>query len=289
MKDAADLGGVIAGVGQIVERDVQRGIAANGGQPLAQQRIFPMRRQPLPQLGAGDLVDVFQHRLHARELLKQLDGCFLANARDARDVVGGVAHETLEVDDLRRRDAESSLHSGGIKPFDLGDAFAREQRVDVVGYELQEVLVTGDNHGLHARGVGKARDGADDVIRLVLRQLQHGDAKRMKHLVHQRELLRQFPRRLLPRPFVCLVQPMAKRGLARVERHGDVRGLFVLQQFQQHHRKAVNRVCEVPVRILQRRQCKKSAVGDAVAVDQDKLVRPLRHRPPLIQFDRRPL
>jgi len=56
--------------------------------------------QVLLALGAGDLVDVREQVVEGRELLEQLGGGLEADAGDARDVVGGVAGQGQEVDDL---------------------------------------------------------------------------------------------------------------------------------------------------------------------------------------------
>ena len=54
--------------------------------------------QVLLALGARDLVDRVQHLLERAELLQELRGGLVADARDARDVVRGVA---LEADQVR--------------------------------------------------------------------------------------------------------------------------------------------------------------------------------------------
>ncbi len=42
------------------------------------------------------------HAFHAAELVKQLKRGFFANAFDSGNVVGRIAHQSFEVDDLRR-------------------------------------------------------------------------------------------------------------------------------------------------------------------------------------------
>ena len=66
-----------------------------------------------------------EHGLEVAEALEQLGGGLVADARDAGDVVAGVALEADEVGDLLRRDAVALDHALAVVDLGVGDPAAR--------------------------------------------------------------------------------------------------------------------------------------------------------------------
>ena len=100
--DISTLGGVDGGVG------------ADGAQRVAQLCHGAVFGQMLPLFWLDGLVSsVVEMGVNARQtavFLDEGDGALLADALHARDVVGGVAHEALDVDELAGRDSVLFLH-----------------------------------------------------------------------------------------------------------------------------------------------------------------------------------
>jgi hypothetical protein len=108
----------------------------------------------------------------------------------------------------------------------------------VLVHELERVPVAGADDDLHALRAGLAGQRADDVVRLVPRQLDHRDLQRGQHLLDQADLALERRRGLRP---VRLVLPvlLGPEGLpGHVEGHHDVRRLLVAQHVYQHRGEA---------------------------------------------------
>ena len=97
------------------------------------------------------LVGVGQEVLDRPVLLDQLGGGLLADARDARDVVRGVALERHVLEVPGRRQAVAILDPRLVDPGDVGDPAAVEEHLDPRPDELEEVPVGGDDRRLDPR------------------------------------------------------------------------------------------------------------------------------------------
>ena len=274
----------LEGAAQVVRRiERQRRIGDDGGQPVA----VPRRVLPLLQLpeGGGLGVDVRHfgvQRVDAAVLLHQRHGGLLTNARHARDIVGAVAHQGLQVDhvdggkavDLPKRLRRHVLcgglpHAGGHQ-LDLG----------TVGNELEAVLVAGDDDAVPAVGLAFAADGADEIVGLVARQLVLGDAHGGQHLLQRQQLHGQLLRHPLALGLVGRVRLVAERGLPTVEGNAQGLRLLLVQQALERGDKAVDGVGVQALPCGQGPDAVIGAVDDAVAVQNHQFHRepPENHR-----------
>ena len=107
---------------------VDGGVGADGAQRVAQLCHGAVFGQMLPLLGLDGLVsgvvEVGVDPLETAVFLDEGEGTLLADALHARDVVGGVAHQALHVDELAGCDAVFLLHGVHIH----GDGLAAAQR-----------------------------------------------------------------------------------------------------------------------------------------------------------------
>ena len=272
------LGGAAA-VGLGVE--VQGRVGDDGGQAVAHPGgILPLR-QPLDDGGAGlhlrhGLVD----GVHGLVPLDQGHGGFLPHPGNPGDVVAGVPHEGLQVDDVDGVEAVGLPE--GILRHVLGGGLAHagghQLYLRLVRDELEAVLVPGDHHARPARGLALPGDGADEVVGLVPRQFVAGDVHGVQHLLEHRELLGQLLGHSLPLGLVALVGQVAEGGLPPVE--GDAQGLggLLVQQLLQGGDEAVDRVGVEPLPGGQGPHAVEGPVDDAVAVDDHEFhrVSPIR-------------
>ena len=111
-------------------------------------------------------------------------------------------------------------------------------------------------------------DRADDVVRLVARQLVDRDAQRLDHLADLRELVAQVVRHPLAGGLVLGVLLVAEGRALEVEGDRDVVGLEVLDAAQDDAAEAEDGVDELALRRRQRREREVSAVDQPVAVEQ---------------------
>ena len=184
------------------------------------------------QLLVLNLVGALHHLLDAAELVDELLGGLLPHPRDAGDIVGGVAPETEEVDDLTGiADAEFLLHLGDAHD-SVGASHAAEAvHLDMLGDELGEVLV-GRHHDnlVEARELGLVTEGADNVVGLVALAGEDGDAEVADDALHPRQAHLYLFRHRLAVGLVLGVHLVAERRRLQVESHADMCGALAAQQ-----------------------------------------------------------
>src|SRR5207302_587834 len=132
-----------------------------------------------------------EHHLQAPEALQQLGRRLVADPRDARDVVRGVALESVEVGDELGRDAVALDHRFAVIDLGLGDAAARGHHAYAVLDQLEAVAVAGNDHHLDALRARLPRERGDHVVRLVAGDLDVAVAEGLHQRLHLRPLLRQ--------------------------------------------------------------------------------------------------
>ena len=143
-------------------------------------------------------------------------------------VVGGVADQRLDVDHLLRRHAEILDHPLAVdlalRPVAGPALGARFEVVEehLVGDELHQVLVGGDEQHLGAGIAGLASIGGDQVVGLEAGLLDRRQPERLDRRAHQRELRREVVRHLAPGPLVVGVDLLAEGLVALVEDDGEV-------------------------------------------------------------------
>ena len=229
----------------ILEADIR----ADGGQRLAQadiglrraERLLHARRQ------FGDVgVDV----LHGAILRDQFPGADLSHAGHALDVVGGVAPDGENVDDmLGIRDAVGLAQARLVEDLGLTAAFSGFVLVDMVVDNLPQVLVRGHHVNVKAPQRLSRCHRPDHVVRLESRLHQHGNLQRFENLLQG---LQRGMYQLGRGGAVGLVigtQLMAESLGVRIEHHGQVGGLFPADQLQEEFRKTEQNGGILPFRI----------------------------------------
>ena len=229
--------------------------------------------QRLAPLGLLDLAGAVQQRLEVAVLVDELGRGLHADAGHARHVVGRIAGQRLDVDDLVGRDAELLHHRLGPE---LG-LLDRVHQLDARPDELHQVLVGGHDGAGGAGLDGEAGVGRDQVVGLVALELAHRDVEGAGGFADQRELRDQVLGRRRAVGLVLVVDLVAEGHLAGIEDHGDVVDLGLVQKVgDQHAAEAVDGVDRHAVGPRHRRQRMVGAEQVARAVDQvevaDRLV-----------------
>ena len=171
-------------------------------------------------------------------------GRLFSHSLDAWDVVAGVSHEGLQVDDV---DGVKAVllpeHLGGHVPGG-GAAHAGGHQLDGggVGDQLEGVLVSRDDHRLPPGGGVLLGDGADEVVGLPAVHLVHGNVHGGKDIFQQGHLAGQLLGHPLSGGLVPLVGQMAEGGSLAVKGDAQGVGLPLIQQFIENVQKAKNGV-----------------------------------------------
>ena len=136
----------------------------------------------------------------------------------------------------------------------------------MLGHKLQTVLVSGDDGAVPAGFFTGGGNGAKDIVRLIARELIAADSHGVQGFLQQRHLLCQLLRHGVARCLIIGVGQMAEGRLFAVKADAERLRLLLLQQPLQNGKKAVDRVGGRAVRRVERAYTIKSAVDDAVAV-----------------------
>ncbi len=258
----ADLVGPLGGV--------DGGIGADGAQHMAQLGVGPVLQQVFPLLGLdGLVVDVGIDAFQVPELLYQGQGGLFADALHAGDVVGRVAHQTLDLDQLQGLDAV--FLPDGIRVH--GDRFAAahgaggQQHRGGVADQLQAVTVSGGQIAVIFPGGAGGGQGAQDVIGFPALGGDLPVTQVGEQLFEDGHLLGQLVGHGLPGGLVAVVHLVPEGGGPQVERHGHFIGLAAPEQGVENIQKAENGVGIAAVLGGQQLDAVEGAVGNTVAVN----------------------
>ena len=233
---------------------------------MVEQRLFA--------LGAADLVDVREHVLERPEALDQLARRLVADPRDARDVVRGVALQSVEVGDQLGRDAVAVGDRLAVVDLGLGDAARRGHHLDhAIGVDqLEDIAVAGHDHHGHRRSRPQRAIGerGDHVVGL---ESLYGDvavAERLHQWFHRGPLLLE---QVGPRAALGLVVGVQLRASRAAGVPHDRRGTYavVADDLHEHGGEAEDRVGrDAPGGCDRLRQREEGAVHEAGAIDQEQ-------------------
>jgi hypothetical protein len=186
--------------------------------------------------GTGD--EVFDRVELGDELFRRL----LAHSGDAGNVVGGVAPQTKDVDDLRWTFNFPILeHRRQVDDFMIRPLAARLPHAGAFRNELREILVRRDHERLELVQLRALHQRADDVVRLEAIDLQHGNPERAAKRLHVRNRGGEFLRHLIALRLIGRKKNVPRRGRGGVEGDADVGGVFLFENRQQRVDEAVKR------------------------------------------------
>ena len=252
-----------------LEVQLDRQVADDARELAAHLDLVEVLAQLVAELLRRDLVDPGEHVIEAAELADELGRGLLADPRDARDVVGGVALERLVVDHLVGPQAEPLVDPGDVVHDGVLDAGTGGHQPHPRRHQLEHVEVDGDDRRLEVLVAFELLgDRPDDVVGLEARHLVDRDPQRLDDLADLRELVAQVVRHALAGRLVLGVLLVPERGTREVERDREVVRLEVLEAAQDDAREAEHAVDELAPGRRQRRQRVVAAVDEPVAVEQ---------------------
>ncbi len=266
-----DLLPVPGGGPQVQRAGLQRDIAGKLGELPVAQYVAEVLAELVPRL-ALDLVHPIDELRQRAEVSDPLGGGLLPHPGNVRQVVAGVAANRGEVRILGGGEAVLGGDLVRGEAGHLTDAAPGHQRGDVRVDQLEHITVTGDDEHVHAFADRLAGQRGNDVVRLVTRHRQPGDAQRVEHLEDQAELAAEVGGCFLPVGLVLDVLLVPERRLAPVERDRHVRGLLVPQHVDEHGGEPVDSVGRLPGRGREvlRGQREEGPVGERVPIQQQK-------------------
>ena len=207
----------------------------------------------------------------------EFDGGFGSNAWHAGDVVGGVAHEAEEVDDLVGLfDAPDFGELLGGDGFVVGAFAAGLPHGGGVGDELGKVFVGGDHEGVViAFVVGGLGEGADEVVGFVAIDFEEGDGEGFAEFFAGGDGGAEFVGHLVAVGFVFGILFVARGGGGGVPGDGEVGGLLVLDDGEESVGEAEEGGCVDALRVHDgvADEGKVGAVDEGHSVEEEQAVR----------------
>ncbi len=261
------------GDSEVRERLLDRNVILECDELAAEARLIGKLDETLTAFGLLDGVRARQQRVEIPELVDQLRCGLDANAGNARHIVDAVAHQRLNIDHLIRRHTELF---DDLRATDAAILHRVEER-DLVGDELHQILVRGNDGNACASLFGLPRIGRDEVVGFVAAHLDARNVEGAHRFPDQRKLRNEVFRHIRPVGLIFRVQLVAERVFAFVEDAGDVRRtltlLGVLQELPEHVAEPGDGADGQPITFArQRRQRVVGAEDVARAVDQGDAV-----------------
>ena len=255
--------------GAVGRLDGKRRVAVDRGQPLAEQRRIAPVHQALAQLalliGLCAVEHVFERAVFFDELLRGL----FAHAGNAGDVVGGIAHQPLHVDELRGREVPLASDKVGRDALGVLDALLGVEYGGARAGELESVAVAGDDQAVDALLLALEGERAQQIVGLVALQFDDADVHFVQNVVDRAKLRAQLVGRGRAAGLVRVIFDMAEGRRVQIKCHGAQIGLFIGDDAQKHHQKAVQRVGVIAALAGHDGQGVKGAVHQAVAVHKE--------------------
>ena len=169
--------------------------------------------------------------------LDQFDRRLLSDSGDPGDIVNGVSCQAHHLHDLVRPYTEALDDLLLPEPFLLHGVI----NLNPVAYQLEEVLVSGDDHHIDFRFQTFCH-GPDEIIGLIPLHLQCGYAITSDDLLDIRNLRNELLRHSRPVGLIGLKGLAPEGRRLRVEDNGKIVGPVIFEHLEKHLDKPVNRV-----------------------------------------------
>ncbi len=214
-----------------------------------------------------------QQIVERAESLKQGGGGLLADTGHTLDVVDRVTRQRHQVDHRLGLHTQFVAHLAHARALVAHRVPQRYVRAD----QLHEVLVGGDDNGVQTLACGARRQRADQIISFVTVQYQTLNAERLDQAMDVWNLHHQVVGRHDAIGFIGLEQVVAEGFFGRIEHDRQAGGMRVLEQLEQHPRKAIDCVGGQAARVVELWQGVKGPKNVARAVHQVERCSPVGH------------
>ena len=263
----ARLGGEGEADGELFDGNGEGNVRVDGRERVRKLRALPSRNKAVfhaRRKFVKVLIDAFRRAV----LLQQREGGLGPDAGNARDIVGRVAHERLLFDDLRRGESHLFEEVFVREAVGLGDAALGEAHRNVFVHELIGIPVTRIDDGGNAL-IG-AREGADEIVRLITFKFHIADAHGAEHLFERGELHDECLGRRGARALVFLEHLVAEGGGVQVEGDPEIVGLLFFEDLEDEFDESEDGVGGEAVFGREAVDGVERAVHEAVAVDENE-------------------
>ena len=213
---------------------------------------------------------MFMGILNGTELHDHLGCGFFSNARNSRDIIGTVPHQSFQFYDLWRRYLIFLNHfrgmiilNGGLPP----DSLRQPDQYLICG-KLKKIPVSGKNGHIHAFRFTSSGNRSKKIVCLIAFHKHHVDPHGRKHLLDQRNLFPKLLRHRFPGAFISFIALMSECRCTQVKSNGKVLRFLFLHDPEHNVQKSIYRSCMASFCIGKIRKSIKRPVQNAVSVNQ---------------------
>ena len=197
----------------ILDTDIKRNVLIDGCKRFAHKGIVSAHTKLLTnRFGHINGLQLFVNGFDVSVLGNQLFRRFLADTFDTRNVIGGIAHQRLDINESLRLSAvfltkglRSEVQSLWTTHFGVS-----QQNSGILADQLQTVAVTGGNKALMSLILTLFRKGTEDIVGLIALLGYDKIAQIGQQFLDERQLLCQLLRHTLALRFVALIHLMAE-------------------------------------------------------------------------------
>ena len=224
--------------------------------------------------GLFDLIEVKVYTVDRAVVFDQGDGSLLSHLGDTGDVVRGISHQGLDVDELAGCHAIglNDLVSAEIVDHGLSLAGAGDADGDPVGRDLQKVPVSGQKDDIHVLSLRLLGKGSENIVCLKACLFTDLDPHGSEHFFHQRNLLTELIGHGFARALVVRIGVVPECRRMHVKSHRQIIRLQLVQLAEKDIEKSIDRTGMQTFGVRQVRHAVKGAVENAVSVDQQKFL-----------------
>jgi len=242
-----DRGAVVGAAAGAVEVERDREIGDDPRHLAAVEHLLVVRLDRRAQLW-GERPDGGVHALD--RLVRGDEPCrgLLADAGNAGNVVGGVALERLEVDNLVRPEAVAGHDLRFVVDHGVLKALAGGHDLRARRDELEGVEVTRQDERIEVQRLGLPGERADNVVGLESGKRVHRDAQLVEELLAPLELRAQLIRHRLPGGLVRRIALVTERRRGQVEARGDVDRRDLLDDLEEDRGEPEDRIHQLALR-----------------------------------------
>ena len=258
---------------ELIERDIHRRITPNRREILGQHRKIVMITHCTLSFLRLDFIHMLMGIFYGMELRYDGGGCFWTDARQPRNIVGRISHQSLHIDELKRSYAHRLQHLLSVIALicRLTAFCLRENDLRPVRSDLKEISVSGNKRYGHTAILTSSRECSQDIVCFPTVHFDVADPHRRKKFPDERHLLMEFRRGRGPIALISLVFFMTEGRCRPVKCHSQVVRPLLLDNFSHDGEKAVNGIRMNAVRCSHsQRHSVKCPEHNAVAIYQNK-------------------
>ena len=209
----------------ILQGKVERNVSVDGCERTRKPRVLLVIGELLPKRG-GTFVKMTVNAVQIAVRLQQSERALRPDSPYARDIIGRIAHERFQLHDLPRLDPLVFQKVIFRQAHQIAHAPLGKTHGHVIADELIGIAVSRIDERFHA--AESLGERADQIVRLVPLFFDDTDFHGAEQIFEYRHLHDEFFGHRFARSLIVRIHFMAERRRVKIERHGKILRLFIV-------------------------------------------------------------